>query len=177
MAYSTNDNIGIHPFYDGVYHQIINGYSHFSILDGNTSFSANTTNGTINERFRDESNNLRYWTGFVDNSKFDSTDLRYTLLPSDGSNKNINRKTTTSQIPILGNTTQIKLLFANETFDTATQNNFRIIWAYDNDDYINDEFSGRTFPSYSEYNKSLNTTNRSLDNQYSLTTKIGRAHV
>ena len=102
--------MGIHPFYDAIFHQIVNNYNHYDVLSGNTSFSANTTNGTIN--YYKSISNLNYWTGVVDNSKL-SNDNFYTLLPSDGYEKweNIN-------------------VFNDYLKDE--QNNFKIIWSTDN---------------------------------------------
>ena len=134
VTYSNNTDIGIHPYYDAIYHQVVNGYHHYNIFSGSSSFNANVTSGIIREVPKKQ-NGLTYWTGFVDNTKFDLKDKRYTLLPCDGGNQYINR--TTSAI----NT---------DTFDKGQQYYLRTIWE---DDYINDDFSGLTFPSYSEYHR------------------------
>jgi hypothetical protein len=162
VTYSGAKDIGVHPYYDAIFHQVINGYNHYEVASGNTSFSNNVNLGAIKYRLRQPSNNLKYWTGFVDNSKFDATDLRYTLLPSDGDNLYIDKKQVT--IPtgtiITGNT---------DTFNFGVQNYLRTIWE---DGYINDDFSGKTFPSYKQYHRSYvtGTTRNTYDNKYSIST-------
>jgi hypothetical protein len=187
------DDVGIHPFYDAVFHQILNNYTHYNTSQGNTSFSTNVSNQSIRERYRTESNNTRYWTGFVDNSKFDSTDKRYTILPSDGGNKNINKKKVLSKFPIkktnfgfdpIGSSKKYKtsvdlpflddyeittFTYDDENFDKATQSNFRCLW-WDDEDFINDDFTSRQFPAYDQYQKSytLPIDIPSIDNEYSI---------
>lgn len=146
-TYNSSVDVGIHPYYDAIFHQIINGYNHYNILSGNTSYYDNVTKGAIRTK-KVETNGLRYWTSFVDNSKFLPTDLRYTLLPSDGDNnlrdfeiKNGTKFTTT------------------DTFETATQSNFRTIWE---DNYLTDQFSGYTYFQPDEYNKTINGSKFSL---------------
>jgi hypothetical protein len=154
VTYSTNKDIGIHPYYDGVYHQIVNGYSHYDVSLGNTSFSTNVTNKAIRETQRTQ-NGFRYWTGFVDNAKFDLKDKRYTLLPCDGANIYINTTNT-------GTTSTIN----TDTFDKGQQYYLRTIWE---NDYINDDFSGLTFPSYNEYHRTyVSGTTRTNDDIYSI---------
>ena len=137
---SNNKDVGVHPYYDAVYHQVVNGYNHYVVSSGNTSFSGNTNNKTINGRVRSRENGLNYWTQYVDNSKFDTTDLRYTLLPSDGDNEYINLKDKPNgrQPSDFG-------------FTESEQYNFRVLWE---DEYINESFSGKTFSSPTEYNLS-----------------------
>lgn len=145
LSYDNHKDVGIHPFYDAVFHQVINGYNHFNISDPSTYYKTNVEDGTIwTTKRTTPSNNLTYWSSFVDNSKFDSTDKRYTLLPCDGFNKNINYKSTTS--------------INDGSFENIEQNNFRIIWE---DEFISGTFSGATFPTYAEYNKTI-------QNEYSL---------
>jgi len=141
VVYSNNKDVGIHPYYDAIYHQVVNGYNHYIVSSGNTSFSTNTTNKVINGRFRSRENGLNYWTQYVDNSKFDTEDLRYTLLPSDGDNQYINLKNSINgrEPSDLG-------------FTETEQYNFRVLWE---DEYINESFSGKTFSSPTEYTLSL----------------------
>ena len=75
------NNIGIHPYYDDIFHNIINDYDMFNISIGPTSY--NTT--AIHKRNRTNSN-VNYWTNFVDNSLIITGDTFYTLLPCDGAN-------------------------------------------------------------------------------------------
>jgi len=156
------NDAGVHPYYDGIYHQIVNGYSHYNIYSGNTSFSGNVINGNIQTRMRTVgTNGINYWTTFVDNSKYDTNDLRYTLLPSDGGN-NIGIKTYSKGY-------QTPYPQSNyELFYDAEQSNLRLIWSDEVLDVTN-EFSGKTFPSYSEYNRSYNTGS-TPDNLYGFNT-------
>jgi hypothetical protein len=140
VDYLTNKDVGVHPFYDAVYHQVINDYNHYVVSSGNTSFSGNTVSQKINGRVRSKQNGLNYWTQYVDNSKFVSTDMFYTILPSDGDNLYINLKNEVSIEP------------SDFDFDKSEQLNFRLLW---DDEYINDSFSGKTFFDYDEYNISL----------------------
>jgi hypothetical protein len=140
VNYLNNKDVGVHPFYDAIYHQVVNDYNHYVVSSGNTSFSGNTVSQKINGRVRPKENGLNYWTQYVDNSKFDSTDMSYTILPSDGGNKYINLKDEVGIEP------------SDFDFDKTEQLNFRLLWQ---DEYIDDSFSGETFFDYDEYNISL----------------------
>lgn len=155
ITYSNQRDIGVHPLYDAIFHQILNDYNHYDVLSGNTSFSKNVDDKKILLRERKESNNLNFWTSIVDNSKYYKDDLRYTLLPCDGANENIN---------IIEDTTTGGLKIGEENFDTNLQKNFRVIWE---DEYINDSYEGRLLPKANEYFLSYvsGTTN---DKQYSI---------
>ncbi len=135
-------DVGIHPYYDAIYHQLINGYSHYTISEGSPSFENNVNAGAIICRKRTTGNDesMNYWTSFVDNSKFVNSDKYYTLLPSDGSNSYIDK------------TSENGLEKTNQ--DTMTKGNqiyFRSLWE---DTYVNSTFEGISFPE----------TNRSLKN-------------
>ena len=160
VSYTGNTDVGIHPFYDAIYHQVVNDYDHYIIFSGDPSYSYNVNLGAIKHKVRQKANNLNYWTGIVDNSIFDSKDLRYTLLPCDGDNAYINK----TNLPPTPLTTTLTPTMMGETFDKGTQNNFRILWE---DDYINNDFSGLTFPSNSQYFKSFQSgTTRTDDKQF-----------
>jgi hypothetical protein len=137
-TFTDGKDVGIHPFYDAIYHQIINGYGHYNVLSGNTSYASNVNVGAIKTRGTSKSNGLRYWTSFVDNSKFNSTDLRYTLLPCDGDNKNTNTN----------NLGEINI----DSFDRGNQIYYSTIWG---NNYINGDYSGKTFFNYNEYNSNI----------------------
>lgn len=143
VTYSTNKNIGIHPFYDAIYHQIINGYSTYDINQGNSSFSGKTSEFNYLSRTK---NGISYWTGFYDNSTIVSDNMFYTLLPSDGSN---NRN----------------FLSTNDNFQKDEQNNFRIIWS-DEEIKKDDIFSGKTINSHNQYFKSYVDRDFSMSNNY-----------
>jgi hypothetical protein len=132
-TYSNSVDVGIHPYYDAIYHQVINGYNHYNVLSGNTSYFGNVLNGSINTRGKRKENGLTYWTSFVDNSKFNPTDLRYTVLPSVGDNKNLNFNNT-------------------DTFSRGNQIYYSTIW--DNNPIVGD-YSGKTFFKYDEYNTNI----------------------
>jgi hypothetical protein len=139
-------DIGTHPFYEAVFHQIINDYTFYEVTSGNTSFSATTTNGIYNTRFR-KIKDKRYYSSFIDNSKINPDSTYYTILPSDGSNLEDN-------------------LNVNDDFYKDEQNNFRVVW-YD-DEKISNIYSAQTLNSTYEYMRSLDTDERGLDNIFSL---------
>lgn len=144
VSYSGTTDVGIHPYYQNIFHQIVNDYSFYSTNSGNTSYSATTINGKNISRSRTK-NSFNLWTSLVDNSKYYTTQLTYTLLPSDGNS-----------------------IFSGITsFDDSKQTNFRVLWGEDS--YTNEFiFSGRTFPSYNEYNRRY-ITGSTEDNKYSIT--------
>ena len=133
VVHSGYTNAGISPVYQSIYNQIVKGYSTYDIISGNTSYNQRTNSGYILHTKNTPSNNINYWSVITDNSKYTSTDLTYTLLPSNGSGNN--------------NT--------SELFNDAEQNNFRTIWF--NNDTIGGTFSGKTFASYSQYPRSIDT--------------------
>lgn len=145
ITYSNNKDIGIHPFYDAIFHQIINGYNHYDVFSGSTSFDVNVIAGAIRGRKREQIDGTRYWTNFVDNSKFNPSDKRVTLLPCDGGNSFIS--------PF--------------KFSTKEQSNLRLIWE---DDLLNYDinFSGLTFASHSEYPRTFVSNSRTYDNLFGI---------
>ena len=159
ITYSAGLDVGVHPYYDAIYHQVINDYNHYIITSGDTSFSQNVIAKGINLRNRKKSNNLNYWTSYVDNTKYNSTDKRYTLLPSDGDDDYINKK------KVLNTTTNIQQIQTNiDTFETSIQNYYKVIWE---DDYINDNFENRKLPGFDEYFKTY-STDSNLNSLYSV---------
>jgi hypothetical protein len=143
ITYSLAKDVGIHPYYDAIFHQVVNGYNHYTVPnDGNmTSFNDNVNNGKIVVRKRTVSgNDLNYWTSYVNNSKFDDKDKRFTLLPCDGGNEYID----------LQNTNEFSI--GNDNFTRGQQIYNRIIWE---DEYINSDFNDVRFSSINEYNNSV----------------------
>ena len=135
IKYSTTNVVGVHPFYDSIYHQIVNGYTHFDYYSGTTTgYTQQVTNGVINTVEDIVGNSGNYFTTFVNNSKTSSNDKWFTLLPSVGGLKN---EYITSEIDYNGD----------------EQKNMRIIWCYD-DELVNTTFSGKTFFGYDQYNRS-----------------------
>jgi hypothetical protein len=145
ITYSNHKDVGVHPVYDAIFHQIINGYTHYDVLSGNTSFSAKTNNGSI-VMISGNTNGQNYWTNFVDNSKYDGS-LRYTILPSDGSN----------------------LKPTNDNFFVREQRSMRSIWK---EEVNNVSFSGLTFPAYNEYDRTYvsGSTRATDDNKFGIST-------
>jgi hypothetical protein len=137
-------DVGVSPFYQALYHQIVNGYNHYNVGLGNTSYSAETASNKIVHKKEQKNNN--YWSVFVDNSKYIPSDNYYTLLPSNGFNSSdlVNKNT--------------------ETITFAKQYNFRGFWK---DESINVQFSGRTFASHSQYLRNY-VSGSTLDNVFSV---------
>lgn len=132
---SDSFNVGIHPVYDAIYHQIINGYNHFDyindFLGGINSYTGRTSHGDIvhyKTRIGDE---INYWTTFTSSSGLtNGNETHFTLLPSVGANNAAN----------IG-------LISGATLDQAS---FRILWT---DETVYTTFSGKTFPSYGEHHR------------------------
>ena len=168
VTYSSSTDVGMHPYYDAIYHQILNDYNHYVIESGDTSFSQNVTANAINPRYRIQSNKLKYWTSFVDNSKYISTDMRYTLLPCDGGSNLIDRTFKLPTVLSAASPLTKDVTINTDTFNKAVQYYFRCVW---DDEYINNDYTGKTFPSYNEYHRSyVSGTTRTNDNQYSMVT-------
>ena len=165
ITYSGSTDIGFHPFYENIFHYIVNGYSFYDSTSGNTSFSGITTGEpTYYSRSRKNTNDgINYWTSYVDNSKIYSGSTYYTLLPCDGSNKQEYLNTYNEFYVDLINNIKIDTI----DFNQGEQSNFRVVW-YEDESTNGESFSGKTFNSTYEYNRSLNIDNRNLDNHYSL---------
>ena len=144
---SSTDNLGIHPYYDSIFHQIVNGYNFYDVTLGNSSFSGTTTNGSLN-LYKTPKSGKSYWASYTDNSKLTiNRDKWYTLLPSDGGNSPDN------------------IGYFNDVSKDG-QNNYRIIWS---DDKVTDVFSGKTFFTPYEYNLSyVSGTTRTNDKTYNI---------
>jgi hypothetical protein len=136
---TTHNNIGLNPFYHDVFHQIVNGYAFYDqpAMSGTTSYANTITNNATKTYYKNMTGGLA-WTSFIDNSKFDAIDKRFTLLPSNGYKNYTN---------ISG-------------YDNDEQENYRIIWN-DGYDTIAPIYSGKTFPTYNQYF-------RDIDNVYTL---------
>ena len=151
VTYSNKDSVGLHPFYDTIFNQIVNGYGNYSASLGNTDYFDSITNGTTNITEKSVGDGITYFTNYVNNSTIVSTDTFYTLLPSVGDNSitNLTNKTVNS--------------FG---FNQKDQSGYRIIWQ---DELLTTEFSGKTFADYSQYNRSyVSTLPKVNDNQYSI---------
>ena len=159
---TTDTEIGIHPYYENVFHNIVNDYQFYDYTLGNTSFSATTTNGNYNTRKRKQLDGINYWTSYVDNSKYNSSSTYYTLLPCDGANKKEFLNSYNNFYVDLINNVEIDTI----DFKQGEQSNFRIIW-YDDESTYGQSFSGLTGNTYGQYMSSFNTDNRTFDKQFS----------
>ena len=147
VQYSGETNVGLHPNYDNIFHNVVNGNSFFDFVSGNTTgYTTAITGGTLNLKKYDTrgSDELNYWTQYI----YNGTD-QYTLLPSAGGNLNYGKMQS-----VINTDTP----FSNNGFLIEDQNNYRIIWE---DEYINNEYSGKTFFLPTEYNINI-------ENSYSL---------
>jgi hypothetical protein len=81
--YSGITTVGVYPFYEALYHQVINGYAHFDVNDSST-YENNRLNNLIYSTQKDKfGDGTKYYTSFVDNSMYNgNVDQYYTILPS-----------------------------------------------------------------------------------------------
>jgi len=166
VTYSGKTNIGLHPYYDNVFHNVVNGYSYFNFSTGSTdSFYSSVSGSTYVGRSRTNKINdgINYWTSYVDNSKILTGSTYYTLLPCDGSNKQEYLNTYNDFYVDLINNIEIDII----DFNQGEQSNFRVVW-YEDENTNGESFSGKTFNTPYEYNRSLNIDDRNLDNHYSV---------
>ena len=149
VTYSNKNTVGLHPFYDAIFHQIVNGYSHYNITSGSTDFNGRVFIGEINVVQKSIGDNITYTTNFVKNSLYNTGDNFYTLLPSVGDNSVTNL---------------INPNVLNLGYNGKEQAAYRIIWE---DEILTTTFSGKTFPSYNQYNRTyISGTTKSNDNLY-----------
>jgi hypothetical protein len=98
VTYSSNSYVGVYPYYHGIFHQIVNGYSFYN-PSGFTKTSATAVNASSQYNSAVATGITKYilekptsksgftLTSLVDNSRFKATDNRYTILPSNGASK------------------------------------------------------------------------------------------
>ena len=131
VRYSDGIDVGFHPYYQSVFHNIINGYNTYDSNDSLQSFYDKNVDGKISYYKRTKSNR-KYWTAFVNNKISVPNNTYYTLLPSDGFNDKGN------------------LLIDNITDDR--QSNLRLIWKDVTINTTGDvSYTGKTFAGPSEY--------------------------
>ena len=148
---SSNLNVGIHPFYDTIFSQIVNGYGNYSVSLSNTNYTESIISGITNLTHKSVGDGITYYTNYIKNSNIVSSDNFYTLLPSVGDNS------------ISNLTNKVVNSFG---FNQKDQSGYRILWQ---DELVTTEFSGKTFASYSEYNRSyVSNLPKTNDNQYSI---------
>ena len=139
VNHANYNNVGVSPFYQSIYNQIVNGFVQY---DGTTSdYSGKTSDGYILHR-NSKRDNLNNWDVVVNNELYFTNgsleqqfNRSFTLLPSNGNMKTIPN---------------------GQFFIPTEQKNFRTIWF--SQDSINGDLSGKTFPSYSEYIRSTGNT-------------------
>ena len=151
VVYNNNDTVGLHPFYDTIFHQIVNDYTFYDTTLGNVDFGASVLTGKLNITQKSIGDKITYTTNYVNNSLMVTSDTFYTLLPSVGDNSLINL---------------INPIVNNLGFNQKDQSSYRIIWQ---DELLTTEFSGKTFADYTQYNRSyINSVPKTFDNQYSI---------
>jgi len=137
-------DVGIHPYYETIFHNIVNNYLFFDTTV--SDYTDMITSGATRQLYQ-ETTDANLWTTFVDNSKFDFSDKRYTFLPCNGNNT-----------------------FDGRDFVSSEQENFRILWGIGTSGTIGEEYvdyTGRTFPQHTEYFKLTGGTGEySLDANY-----------
>ena len=162
VTINYNDSVGVHPYYDAIYHQIVKGTNHYVVSGGTNQFQQSITDKVIRISKRNIFNKTKFVTQFVDNSQFDGngSDKTYTILPCDGANLHSGKKVQTfnSETARVIGTSAGSVDISGNDFATEEQLNFRVIWS---DDTINNSFSGVTLPSYDEY---FSTTKNSYEN-------------
>ena len=131
--------VGLYPYYHGLYSQIVNGYSFYNpsgftktsatVVNASNEYAAAVASGFTKFVVSKPTNNSGItFTCLVDNSKFSTTDKRYTILPSFNAN-------------------QINDLVNN--FSSLTQDSFRIIYDSNNLN-TNPSYNVAYFPDYGE---------------------------
>lgn len=136
VTYTGYTNVGIKPFYQALYSQIVNDYATYDTTLGNVSYAATSQNGKILHRVRSKSG-MNYWDVVMDNSKYITSDKNYTLLPSLGGH-------------------DYGSISNNNSYTLAEELSFKTIW-YQNDT-LSTSFSGQTFPSPYDYFRSTGNT-------------------
>jgi len=148
LKHSEQTELGVHPFYDAIFHQIIHDYTFYDVNDITSYYDRTQKNKGHYSRVR-KNKNLRYYTNWIKNNELSlRTESFYTLLPSDGSNALENY---------------------DGVFSKDEQSSFRVIW--NSDEKITKDYSGVTFNGPNEYLLSLDTSeNRSdfTDNSFYL---------
>ena len=147
ITYTDLTDVGIHPYYDDIFYNVVNNVSYFNYSSTTTTgFTEAINNGVLNLKSDSVSSTLttfNYWSQFVDNEPLLGL-TTLTLLPSAGGNDYIGKKTSKPN----------ETINSSNSFDVEEQNNFRIVW---DSDILNDNFisSGYSFSSPIEYETSI----------------------
>lgn len=146
---SNQTDIGIHPYYSGIFHQVINGYLHFNVNDTTTTSFNNAITNEIMYIHPFTIGNKEYYNSFVDNSKFVGGEKRYTILPSHGT------------LPRLGGNLNNLYNPYSTDYNITEQYNFNVDWSSSHGEEF--AFTGVTFPPYNQYvSKDNNNQNRTI---------------
>ncbi len=147
---SNQTDIGIHPYYSSVYHQVINGSLYYDVSDTTpTSFENTITNGILHIDSFEKFGGFKYYNSFVDNSQFVGGEKRYTILPSHGT------------LPRLDGSLNNGFNPYSTDYNITEQYNFNVDWCSPHGKEF--AFSGVTFPPYNQYiSKDNNNQNRTI---------------
>jgi hypothetical protein len=145
--YNEKIDLGIHPYYDDIFYNVVNNISYFNFSTGTTTgFTESIDKGILklkNSPISSIGETLYYWTQFVNDESLSGTKT-FTLLPSAGGNNNIGKKVSKPN----------ELINSSNSFDVEEQNHFRIVW---DSDPINNSFFDNSykFSSPNEYETSI----------------------
>ncbi|MEY4573137.1 MAG: hypothetical protein RLZ10_2415, partial [Bacteroidota bacterium] len=146
ITYSGHTELGVHPFYDAIFHQVIHDYTFYDVNNVSSYYDRTQPNKGHYSRVR-KNNNTRFYTNWIKNSEIGlDTQSVYTILPSDGSNALENYE---------------------GVFSKDEQNTFRIVWTQD--ETVTANYNSIVFNGPNEYLKSLDvsdTRSDSTDNNY-----------
>jgi len=134
---ASKNNIGLYPFYQSIFHQIVHDYTFYDPTNANAPalYSAAVTAGNIRDLSKNITNGIG-WTSFIDNSKYDSTQTGYTFLPCNGDYN----------------------YYDMADYLVSEQDNLRILWDVKTLGSKIISYSGQTFPTYDQYFKSTGNT-------------------
>ena len=143
VTHASQQIVGLYPYYHGIFHQIVNGYSFYnpsgftkttvnylpsSFIAGLIYSDTITTNiNKIVQTYPIAQEGVAL-TSIIDNSKFSTLDKRYTILPSNGIASFLN---------------------VTDDYTRLEQDSFRIILD-DGDLYTNPDYTIEVFPTYKE---------------------------
>ena len=132
---NTNSQYGFFPYYHSIFHQIANDYTFYNpfVTTGNTMYTEMVDKGVVKPIFKIGGDGGWSWSVMVDNSKFDSKDQRYTLLPGSG---------------------HIYSNMSTTGYSRNEQDNFKTYWTNYDQIYMGNEsplYSGETFNPSTQY--------------------------
>ena len=133
VTQDTTQHAGLTPFYQTIYHQVVNQYGFYNPSGPTSIYTDLITNNKLKVSYTNDLFGVKNWTAFVDNSKYDVTSTGYTLLPCNG--------------------------FVYNNYIDPNEN-YKVIWStkYNEPSLFPIVYSGQTFPLYDEYNKDINNT-------------------